>query len=126
MQDYLSYFLPEDLLLYFDIIKLEELGEVSSKNMIFHIHLEEKNIIPEQYQQGEYESKGFTSPVYIQDFPLRGKAVYLVIKRRRWRHKANKKEIVTRKFNLMAKGGKLTQELSDFLKSPDKFERRFD
>ena len=56
----------------------------------------------------------------------RGKAVYLVVKRRRWRHKISKNEIVTRKFNLMAKGGKLTQELSDFLKSPDKFERRFD
>ena len=126
MEEYLSCFLPEDLLLYFNITKVEELGDVSSKNMVFHIHLEEKNIIPEQYPQWEYESKGFTSPVYVQDFPIRGKAVYLVIKRRHWRHKINKQEIVTRRFDLMSKGGKLTQELSDFLKSPDKFERRFD
>ena len=37
MKDNLSCFLPEDLLSYFDIAKVEELGEVSSKNMIFRI-----------------------------------------------------------------------------------------
>lgn len=126
MEPYISHFLPSEILEYFTITHVEELGEVSSKNMIFHIHLEEKLQLPQEYSSLEYESKGFYPEVYVQDFPIRGKAVYLVIKRRRWRHKIRKNEIVTRDFSIVAKGAKLTQELSDFLKSPDKYERRFD
>lgn len=47
-------------------------------------------------------------------------------KRRRWRCKILKNEIVRRDVTLVADGTKLTQELSDFLKLPDKYERRFD
>jgi len=126
MDSYISHFLPEEILNYFTITKVEELGEVSSKQMIFHIHLEEKNVLPDGYSPIEYESKGFYSPIQVQDFPIRGKAVYLVMKRRRWRHKICKEKTVVRDFTLVAEGSRFTQELSDFLKSPDKFERRFD
>lgn len=124
--DYLSYFLPEEILTYFRITEVQELEDLSSKSIVFHIHLEEKNILPEEYSSSEYESKGFYPEVYVQDFPIRGKGVYLVIKRRRWRHKVRKNEIISRDFTLVAKGARLTQELSDFLKSPDRFSRRFD
>jgi hypothetical protein len=55
---------------------------------------------------------------------LRGKAVYLTIKRRRWRHKETKKEI-RGNYSFLAEGSKLTQELSDFLKGTGRYPRRF-
>ena len=47
-------------------------------------YLEEKNIVPEKYTDQDIESKGFYDPVIVQDFPLRGKKVFLNIRRRRW------------------------------------------
>jgi len=45
---------------------------------------EEKNTLPDGYSKEEYESKGFFNK-RVQDFPLRGKAVFLKVRRRRWR-----------------------------------------
>lgn len=56
----------------------------------------------------------------IQDFPLRGRAVYLRIKKRRWRHKQTG-QIIKRNFSFMADGSKFTQELSDFLKDTGQY-----
>jgi len=115
-KEIVRFILPEDILKYFDIIKAEELGEVSTKRMVLQIELEEKNRIPEGYDSEQYESKGFYPIKIIQDFPIRGKAVYLAIKRRRWRNKTNKKEIIHNDYSIIAEGSKITRELSDFLK----------
>ena len=88
--DISALFLPEDLLEHFDVISVLELGDYSTKKMIIEIHLEEKNQLPSDYKKEDYESKGFYLPKRIQDFPIRGKALYLVIKRRRWRLKKDK------------------------------------
>lgn len=53
--------------------------------------------------------------ITIQDFPLRGKYVYLHIKRRRWTNKT-KEENIKRDWNLVAKGTRMTQEFAAFLK----------
>ena len=111
----LSIFLPESLLNHFDLLNVTELGEVSSKKMIYHIELAEKNDLPKGYNRLNYESKGFYPEKTIQDFPIRGKAVYLVIKRRRWREKQSRIEIKS-DYSFIAEGSKLTIELSDFLK----------
>lgn len=60
----------------------------------------------------------------IQDFPLRGRAVYLRIKKRRWRHKTTE-EIIKRNFSFIADGSKFTQELSDFLKEAGGYAARY-
>ncbi len=111
----LSIFLPASLLNHFDLLNVTELGEVSSKKMIYHIELAEKNDLPKGYNRLNYESKGFYPEKTIQDFPIRGKAVYLVIKRRRWREKQSRIEIKS-DYSFIAEGSKLTIELSDFLK----------
>jgi transposase len=67
--------------------------------------------------------KGFYNAKTIQDFPIRGKAVYLVIKRRRWRHKVSK-TVIKSDFSFISEGSKLTQELSDFLKDTGRDPRR--
>jgi len=122
----LNYFLPEKLLEHFVITKVEELGFVSTKKMFLQIHLEEINTIPLGYDPSQYESKGFYPEKTIQDFPVRGKAVYLVIKRRRWRHKDRKDEIIYNDYSFIAKGLKLTSELSLFLKGTNRYKGGYD
>ena len=46
--------------------------------------LEEKPSIPQEHSHLHLHSKGFFPEIEVQDFPVRGKAVYLRIKRRRW------------------------------------------
>jgi len=122
---FLEHFLPEDLLNHFDVIELIELGEVSSKKMIFEIHLNEKNALCGDLEVSDYESKGFLPSTRIQDFPIRGKAVYLVIRRRKWRNKETGKAYCNT-YNYRSEGAKLTQELSDFLKGTGRDPRRYD
>jgi transposase len=88
------------------------------------IEFEEKNQLPNGYSSLEYESKGFTESKSIQDFPLRGKAVYLRIRKRRWRHKITG-EVIKRDFSFMADGSKFTRELSDFLKDAGGYATRY-
>jgi hypothetical protein len=104
--------LPEVLVQYFELTthKLE--------HGTLHFHFEEYNILPEEYKNGEASSKGFYPEIKVQDFPLRGKQVYLHIKRRRWQDK-DSKQIVTRNWDLVAKGTRMTKEFSSFLKQID-------
>lgn len=122
----LSYFLPSELLEYFTITGVKELGEVSLKRMVLQIELEEKNQLPAGYNSSEYESKGFYPVKLIQDFPIRGKALYLAIKRRRWRNKQDKNKVIYNDYTFIADGSKLTKELSDFLKGTGREPGRYD
>jgi hypothetical protein len=124
-KDFVRYFLPAGLLEHFTITSIEEKDEESTKSKIIEIDLEEINQIPAGYDSSQYESKGFYPVKLIQDFPIRGKAVYLSIKRRRWRHKNNPNEIIHNDYSLIAEGSKLTQELSDFLKGTGRDPRRY-
>lgn len=121
-----SHFLPKDLLSYFDIISIMELSNIASKKDCLYIYLDEKNIISNQYDSDQYESKGFYERTWIQDFPIRGKAVYLGIRRRRWRNKLDKSIEIKSDFSFIAEGSKLTVEISDFLKGTGRDPRRYD
>ncbi len=110
-----QYFLPSLLLEYFDISDVSEKESEETKMKYLQIDMVEKNIIPSGYESSEYESKGFYNVKLIQDFPVRGKAVYLAIKRRRWRYKTEHTEIHN-DYTFIADGSKFTKELSDFLK----------
>lgn len=112
----LSSFLPAGLLSHFDIVDFKELGDFKTKKDCFYIYLDEKNILPLNYDSYEFESKGFYDRALIQDFPIRGKAVYLGIRRRRWRNKIEKSIEIKSDFSFISEGSKLTIELSDFLK----------
>jgi hypothetical protein len=121
-----SSFLPDGLLSHFDIVDFKELGDLGTKKDCFYIYLDEKNILPKYYDSNDYESKGFYERCLIQDFPIRGKAVYLGIRRRRWRHKTDKSIAVKSDYSFIAEGSKLTVELSDFLKDTGRDPRRYD
>ncbi len=122
----LQYFLPDGLLDSFEITKVEEVENQAGDDKDLYIYLEEYNILPSGYDTKDYESKGFYPEKMIQDFPIRGKAVYLVIKRRRWRNKKNKKEEIHNDYTFIAEGSKLTKEISDYLKSTGRDPGRYD
>lgn len=121
----LTSFLPEFLLDHFEIVEFKQLGNISERNMEFEIHLDEKNQIHKDVSSLDYESKGFLPSSRVQDFPIRGKSVYLVFRRRRWRHKITKTEI-SNDFSFVAKGSKITEEISDFLKGTGRDPSRYD
>jgi hypothetical protein len=87
------------------------------------IHLDELNIVPDEYKQDKLESKGFYPSVGVQDFPLRGKTVMLYIRRRRWTNLTTG-NIVCRNWELVAKGTRLTQEFASFLKELHRYSSR--
>ena len=109
---------------YFDISNYEVLGDILSKQEFWVIEFTEKNELPNGYNPNEYESKGFMQSKLIQDFPLRGKAVFLRVKKRRWRHKLNG-TIIKRDYSFISEGSKFTQELSDFLKDAGGYANRY-
>ena len=115
---------PSELMDYFVISNYELLCSTETKSEYWVIEFEEKNELPQEYSAKDYESKGFMESKLIQDFPLRGKAVFLRIKKRRWRHKLSG-AIVKGDFSFIAEGSKFTKELSDFLKDAGGYANRY-
>lgn len=109
---------------YFHITRFEILCSVELKKEYWLIDFDEKNELPNGYSVDDYESKGFMEGKLIQDFPLRGRAVYLRIRKRRWRHKETG-AVIKRDFSFIADGSKFTQELSDFLKDGSEYATRY-
>jgi len=108
-EELVSVVLPEGVLEYFKVKKVNKLEEEIG------IYLEEQNIIPSEYKGQKLVSKGFYEEIKVQDFPIRGKAVYLYIKRRRWVNETTG-AIVYRNWELVAKGTRMTREFASFLK----------
>jgi len=102
--------LPKGLLEYFELtdVRPSESGQLN-------IYLEEKNLVPAGYEKMQLESKGFLPETAIQDFPIRGHKVALCIKRRRWEVKATG-AVITRDWDLVRKGARMTTEFGTFLK----------
>lgn len=101
--------LPEVLVEYFDMIKHEVKGEE------IHFYFTEMNTLPEEFKDVNLHSKGFFPEATVQDFPIRGKKVFLHITRRRWLNETTGK-VVTRDWQLVAKGTRITSEFASFLK----------
>lgn len=67
----------------------------------------------DDYKDSLYESKSYTE-VTFQNLSIRGKAVYLKIKRRRWRLKSDLGKIVRTNFQFVSEGAGFTQEILSF------------
>ena len=104
----LTYFLPEGILEYFTITDVKE----SNDRLTFV--LEEKPLPIAEQSQKRLHSKGFYPSVQIQDFPIREKACYLEVKRRRWIN-VDTKELYSRDWDIVAKGTRMTSDLALFL-----------
>lgn len=109
---------------YFKITDFRTLCSIETGQEHLVIEFEESNDLPIGYSPLDYESKGFMESKLIQDFPLRGKPVFLRIKKRRWRHKTLG-TVIKRDFSFIADGSKFTKELSDFLKDAGGYATRY-
>jgi len=109
-KNFLDLILPQGILEYFLLTNFtSSISEIS-------LYLEEKNMIPEEYVSDKLISKGFFDEITVQDFPLRGKAVYLHIRRRRWLNQTTG-AVVFRDWNMVAQGTRMTTEFASFLKA---------
>ena len=78
LESLVSFMLPSNILSRFTIVKVESNAET------LFIHLDE--IASADYvNDPNIESKGFLAPVTVRDFPIRDKAVDLIVRRRRWK-----------------------------------------
>lgn len=115
---------PQELVEYFAITGYQELCSIQDKLEYIIIDFTERNELPNGYSFETYETKDFMSSKLIQDFPIRGKGVYLRITKRRWRDKQTG-SIVKRDYSFMAEGSKFTAELSAFLKEASGYAPRY-
>jgi len=103
LKDGYSLLLPDGLLDYFTILKVDD------QKTQLRIYLEEKNNLEDPL----YESKGFYANSLINDFPVRGKSLLLDIRRRRWINKETG-GYFNRDFKLIAQGTRITEEFATF------------
>ena len=110
IESILQYLLPKEIQFYFDFVNIKE----DTNNRLF-LYLDEKPIKPTEHSDKELVSKGFDKPVQIQDFPIREKAVYFMVRRRKWKDKQTGKVYMTN-WKLTANGTSYTKEFAAFLK----------
>ena len=102
---------PEILADYFDVIDIQE----SISQIDFW--LDERNFMEKADRKtGTVSSYGFTAERVVQDFPLRGKSVYLHVRRRKWRDSSTGEIFSYSYDDLTAEGSKLSPEFVSFLK----------
>ena len=110
----LKLLLPEYLVDYFKVMSY------TKESDRLHFYFEEKNDPPVEYGKDRLSSKGFYDEIIVQDFPVRGQRAFLHIKRRRWmNHTTNM--VVSRNWDLVAKGTRMTAGFAAFLKEISRF-----
>lgn len=108
-QSLIRLLLPSEIFDYFEITNLV----VEDRSVA--VFLDERDIKPTAYTGEKLTSKGFHPESIIQDFPIRNKAVFLHIRRRRWLVESTK-EVVSRDWDSVAEGTRYTKSFADFLK----------
>ncbi len=107
----LKMFLPEGIFEYFEYEKAES-GENGIKvTLMEHSWVPE---LPEEHKGKRVTSKGFKN-FLVEDFPVRGKKVQLLLKRRVWKIEGVK-ELLKRKIPIVFPGTKLENNFGIFLK----------
>ena len=119
--DLSSLIFPKEVFDNFSVVHIEEFSE--------HIefYLDELSIRPEG--SGHYLSKGFTPYSIVQDYPLRGRAVYLHtctvyevrgIRRRKWQEQTTG-DVIVRHLDISHVGTHLSKEFAAFLKDAHRY-----
>lgn len=102
---------PSVIVENFDIVSIQH----NSKAEELHIHIDEKKATPTEFSSRRVIFHGFTSAKKIQDYPIRGNAVYLHVRRRKWLD-TETNEILTKTYSIAFEGTQLTKEFVSFLK----------
>jgi len=104
---------PEEILAHFEYEGIEEISGVIRINLI-----EKKD--PNHYPKaiigkGQRSLNGYMLPIELQTFPAKGKEVFLLLKRRRWKLKGDNTSYYNN-YSFCEKGMKATKEFGAFLK----------
>ena len=119
-EHYLSYFLPEGMLDFFDLVWMDTESLTARERTkdiaytgILHIHLDERDNRKEEQQA--LRPNGFTEPTTVSDFPVRDRRVELHVRRRRWLT-PDGKSLILDISPLAAKGTRYSVAFAEFLK----------
>ena len=106
-------FVPEEILAHFEVVKLDQSGEVIVIDLIEKDNVEHipKSIL----HDGKSVKDGYMNTIEIQTFPAQGKEVFLRLKRRRWKKKGTSKGYHNT-YSFIDKGMKATKAFGAFLK----------
>lgn len=105
----LKALLPAEIFSYFEITQVL----VSADKL--DVYLDELNLPPSKYQDQRLVSKGFYPAAEIQDFPIRERAVFLHVRRRKWQIESTG-HIVSNTWDTVAEGTRYTKGFASFLK----------
>ncbi len=105
-----KYILPQEFNDYFEVTNIGE--ECLRGEMLLHIYLDERNLPPQGH--GDLSSNGFYEATCLSDFPIREYHTVLHVRRRRWIDKDGKS--VSRNWQLVAEGTRISKEFAAFLK----------
>ena len=104
---------PDEILEHFDFTKYELKGGVYR---IFLVEKDDTAHIPKEIlHDGKAVMDGFMNPLELQTYPIKGKEVFLILRRRRWKVKGTNKGYHN-SYNFHRKGMKATRDFGDFLK----------
>ncbi len=106
--------LPEGMLAYFEVTSATKSEEG------YWISLSEKDVQPTEFLNDRLSSKGFYEEITVKDFPIRGNPCFLKVRRRRWMNESQDK-VVSRNWELVAKGTRMTKEFAAFLKAVHRY-----
>lgn len=112
LHELIRYVFPKEIVEYFSLVDIKE--EPYKDTMTLRLYLEERNIIPEEYQCMPLFPNGFYPESTIKDFPLRDRKVVLHVRRRRWVDDEGKS--YSRQWDLTASGTRYSKEFAFFLK----------
>lgn len=119
-EHYLSFFLPEGMLDFFELVWMETESLTSRESQkdiaytgVLHIHLDERDSRTED--QRDLRPNGFTEPATMSDFPVRDRRVELHIRRRRWLT-PDGRSVILNIYPLVAEGTRYSVAFAEFLK----------
>lgn len=121
----LGLLIPDEILEFF------ELSGVSESTQAIELELRErKNLVPEPLKGLEVVLDGFCNPIELQSFPLKGKAAFIKLYRRRWKQRGHRKHL-SNSYDFADSGTKATRLFGAFLKgafglTPDSFQHTRD
>ncbi len=114
-----SFFLPDGIIDWFEITKVEEKENDGSKELdilfptILHIYLDERD-----NREGEnlgLKCNGFSEYTTYQDYPIRNRKVMLHVRRRRYKD-ADGHNIILNNYPMKADGTEISVEFGLFFK----------
>src|SRR5690625_3283117 len=106
----LRLLVPEEILEFFEISGVRE----SEQSIELELRVR-KEINPEALNGNDVVLDGFCNPIELQSFPLKGKATYIKLFRRRWKPRGQAKHS-TNSYDFAQPGTKATRAFGAFLK----------